>query len=67
MICRLDNFVFLKGDLAVGSVGFGIAGYTALFDNFVVTGEGIPSRGRLSVQPQDKIGTIWGRLKQALH
>ncbi len=67
LICRLDNLAFLKGDLAVGSVGFGIAGYTALFDNFVVTGEGIPNRGRLSVQPQDKLGTTWGRLKDSLH
>lgn len=67
LICRLDNFVFLKGDLTTGSVGFGIAGYTALFDNFVVTGEGIPNRGSLSVQLQDKLGTTWGRLKHGLH
>ena len=67
LICRLDDFVPLKGDLAIGSVGFGIAGYTALFDNFVVTGEGIPNRGRLSVQPQDKLVLTWGMLKQGLH
>lgn len=67
LICRLDNFVFLKGDLATGSVGFGIAGYTALFDNLVVTGEGIPNRGSLSVQPQDKLGITWGKLKHGLH
>ena len=63
-ICDIDHLAFLDGDLVIGSVGFGIAGYTALFDNFVFTGEGIPNRGRLSVQPQDKLGTTWGRLKQ---
>jgi hypothetical protein len=63
-ICDIEHLAFLKGDLVVGSVGFGIAGYTTLFDNFVVTGEGIPNRGRLSVQPQDKLVLTWGMLKQ---
>ncbi len=54
---------FLKGDLVTGSIGFGIAGYTALFDNFVASGEEIPNQGRLSVQPQEKLGLTWGKLK----
>lgn len=66
-ICNMDHLAFLQGDLAIGSVGFGIAGYTALFDNFVVTGEEIPNQGNLSVQPKDKLVFTWGMLKQGLY
>ena len=61
--CNLAHLAFLKGDLVTGSIGFGIAGYTALFDNFVVSGEEIPNRGRLPVRPQEKLGLTWGKLK----
>ena len=61
--CNLAHLAFLKGDLVTGSIGFGIAGYTALFDNFVVSGQEIPNRGRLPVRPQEKLGLTWGKLK----
>ena len=46
-----------------GGVGFGIANYTAKFDNLVISGDSIPNKGRLSVTPRDKLATIWGKLK----
>ncbi|RKU15515.1 hypothetical protein C6500_20255 [Candidatus Poribacteria bacterium] len=46
-----------------GGVGFGIANYTAKFDNLVISGDSIPNKGRLSVTPKDKLATIWGKLK----
>lgn len=62
-----DNFAFLEEDLTVGSVGFGLAGYTARFDNLKITGEEVPNHGGLSVQPQAKLAVTWGQLKQAAH
>ncbi|MCY3743423.1 MAG: DUF1080 domain-containing protein [Candidatus Poribacteria bacterium] len=61
--CLFDNFAFLEEDLNVGSVGFGLAGYTARFDNFKITGEDVPNHGNLSVQPQDKLTVTWGQIK----
>lgn len=51
-------------DFPVGRVGLGIANYTARFDNFKVTGPGIPDRNRLSVTPHAKLATVWGTLKR---
>ena len=46
-----------------GGVGFGMANYTARFDNITIIGDGIPDRGRLSVVPEAKLATTWGNLK----
>ena len=46
-----------------GGAGFGLANYTARFDNITITGEGIPNRGGLSVEPRAKLATTWGALK----
>ena len=46
-----------------GGVGFGLANYTARFDNITIIGDGIPDRGRLSVVPEAKLATTWGNLK----
>ena len=51
-------------DFPTGSVGLGIANYTARFDNFKITGPDIPHRGGLSVTPQAKLATMWGNLKR---
>ena len=47
-----------------GSVGLGLASYTARFDNFKITGPRIRDKNRLSVTPQAKLATTWGNLKQ---
>lgn len=47
-----------------GGVGFGLANYTALFDNITVTGDSIPNNGGLVVASQGKLTTTWGQLKQ---
>ena len=62
--CRFDSFAFLEEDLNVGSVGFGLAGYTARFDNLKITGEEVPNHGGLAVQPQGKLAVTWGQLKK---
>ena len=64
LTCLFDGFAFLKEDLNVGSVGFGLAGYTARFDNLKITGEEVPNHGGLSVQPQAKLAVTWGQLKK---
>ena len=64
LTCHFDRFAFLEEDLTVGSVGFGLAGYTARFDNLKITGEEVPNRGNLSVQPQRKLAVTWGQLKK---
>ena len=64
LTCLFDTFVFLEEDLNVGSVGFGLAGYTARFDNLKITGEEVPNHGNLSVQPQGKLAVTWGQLKK---
>jgi hypothetical protein len=47
-----------------GGVGFGLANYTALFDNISVTGDSIPNNGGFAVTPQGKLATTWGNLKR---
>ena len=51
-------------DFPTGRVGLGIADYTARFDNFKITGPGIPDKGGLSVTLQTKLATMWGKLKR---
>ena len=51
-------------DFPAGRVGLGIANYTARFDNFKITGPGIPDKNRLSVTPHAKLTTVWGHLKR---
>lgn len=65
LACLFDTFAFLEENLNVGSVGFGLAGYTARFDNLKITGEEVPNHGNLSVQPQAKLAVTWGQLKQS--
>ena len=64
LTCLFDNFAFLEEDLNVGSIGFGLAGYTARFDNLKITGEEVPNHGDLAVQPQGKLAVTWGQLKK---
>ena len=47
-----------------GSTGFGLANYTARFDNISITGAGIPDKGGLSVDPSPKLAIMWASLKQ---
>ncbi|MDE0010317.1 MAG: DUF1080 domain-containing protein [Candidatus Poribacteria bacterium] len=46
-----------------GGVGFGLANYTARFDNIIISGDSIPDKGNLSVSPRLKLATTWGNLK----
>ena len=46
-----------------GGVGVVILGYTARFDNMVITGKDISNQGQFSVTPQAKLATTWGSLK----
>ena len=71
-----DPFILLHGgeklmiktkDIAshpTGSTGFGLANYTARFDNITITGKGIPDKGGLSVGPSAKLTTTWATLKR---
>ena len=72
-----DNFAFVHGGqevfgvkvgrletLLTGGAGFGLANYTARFDNIIITGKDIPDKGRLSVTPMEKLATTWGQLKK---
>ena len=51
-------------EFRTGGVGFGIANYTARFDNITVTGDSIPNNGEFAVTPQEKVTTTWAQLKQ---
>ncbi len=51
-------------DFLTGGAGFGLANYTARFDNITVTGDSIPNSGGLAVKPQAKLATTWGQLKR---
>ena len=52
-------------EFPTGRVGLGLTNYTARFDNFKITGPGIPNTDGLSVTSQTKLATTWGNLKQA--
>ncbi len=54
-------------DFLTGGVGFGLANYTARFDNITVTGDSIPNSGGFAVTPQGKLTTTWGNLKLTAH
>ncbi|MYH82855.1 DUF1080 domain-containing protein [Candidatus Poribacteria bacterium] len=51
-------------DFRTGGVGFGIANYTARFDNITITGDSVPNKGALPVTQKDKLAITWGQLKQ---
>ena len=51
-------------DFLTGAAGLGLSNQTARFDNVVITGDSIPNRGGLSVNPETKLTTIWGSLKR---
>ena len=44
-------------DFLAGGVGFGLANYTARFDNITVTGDSVPNSGGFAVTPQGKLAT----------
>ena len=50
-------------DFLTGGVGFGLANYTALFDNISVTGDSVPNSGGFAVTPHGKLTTTWSNLK----
>ena len=51
-------------DFLTGGVGFGLANYTARFDNITITGDSIPNRGGLAVTSRGKLAMTWGDLKR---
>ena len=51
-------------DFLTGAAGLGLSNQTARFDNVVITGDSIPDRGGLSVNPKAKLATVWGSLKR---
>ena len=51
-------------DFLTGAAGLGLSNQTARFDNVVITGDSIPNRGGLSVNPKTKLTTMWGSLKR---
>ncbi|MDE0682082.1 MAG: DUF1080 domain-containing protein [Candidatus Poribacteria bacterium] len=51
-------------DFLTGGAGFGLANYTAKFDNLIITGEDIPNKGTLPVVSRGKLATTWGHLKR---
>ena len=51
-------------DFLTGAAGLGLSNQTARFDNVVITGDSIPNRGGLSVNPRAKLTTTWGSLKR---
>ena len=62
-----EEFMTKTKDIAshpTGGTGFGLANYTARFDNITITGAGIPDKGGLSVMPNAKLATTWASLKR---
>ena len=51
-------------DFQTGGVGFGLANYTARFDNITITGDTIPNSGGFAVTPGGKLATTWASLKR---
>ena len=51
-------------DFLTGAAGLGLSNQTARFDNVMITGDSIPDRGGLSVNPMAKLATVWGSLKR---
>lgn len=54
-------------DFLTGGVGFGLANYTARFDNITVTGDSIPNSRGFAVKSEGKLTTTWGSLKLTAH
>ena len=52
-----------EANFLTGGAGFGLGNYTARFDNLVISGKGIPNKGKLSVTARSKLATTWGSLK----
>ena len=51
-------------EFLTGGIGFGLANYTARFDNITITGASIPNRGGLAVTLGGKLAITWGDLKR---
>ena len=51
-------------DFLTGGVGFGLANYTARFDNMTIIGDSIPNKGGLVVKSAGKLATAWASLKR---
>ena len=52
-----------EANFLTGGVGLGLSNYTARFDNFLISGEGIPNKGRLAVKPNGKARYDLGSVK----
>lgn len=50
-------------DFERGGVGFGLANYTARFDNIKVTGDSVPNGGSFAVTQVGKLSSVWAALK----
>ena len=61
---RLKTWDLSRHPTDAGGAGFGLAYYTARFDNVTITGDSIPNRGGLSVKPTGKLATTWGSLRR---
>ena len=66
---QMPNLIGVAGvghfpDFRTGGIGFGVANYTARFDNITVTGDSVPNSGGFTVTPSGKLATTWGNLKQ---
>ncbi|MCY3739502.1 MAG: DUF1080 domain-containing protein [Candidatus Poribacteria bacterium] len=67
LLHRGEELMIKTKDIAshpAGSAGFGLANYTARFDNITITGDTIPNSGGFAVKSQGKLATTWGNLKR---
>ena len=67
LLHRGEELMIKTKDIAshpTGRTGFGLANYTARFDNITITGAGIPDKGGLPVMPRAKLATTWASLKR---
>ena len=51
-------------EFLTGGAGLGLTNYTVRFDNITITGENIPDKGGLSVEPSAKLAATWANLKR---
>ena len=61
---RIKTWDLSRHPTDTGGAGFGLSNYTARFDNITITGDSIPNRDGLSVNPTGKLATTWGSLKR---
>jgi len=62
---QLQEFNFNEfPDILTCGAGFGLANYTARFDNITITGDSIPNKGGLVGKPIGKLAATWASLKR---